>query len=127
MVGTEVPQGLDGIDLRGPLEPNRHRIVAGMTNRNRYEILSEQGGRKLIQLCTPEFSEELYDLNTDPQETRNIVLDQPDLANHLGELLEDAISTEPCALIRGVNQGKAPEELLSKDQIEELKSLGYIQ
>jgi len=127
MVGVTAPGSLDGKDLRVSLDPDRHRIVTGMTNPRRYEILSASGGRKLIQLCTPEFSEELYDLNADPSETRNLVLDQPEVANQLGKLLEESISAEPCALIRSVNQGKAPQDLLSKEQIEELKSLGYIQ
>lgn len=127
MTGAEVPANLDGVDLREPVDSDRHRIVTAMTNNKRYEILSESDGRKLIQTCTPEFREELYDLTADPDETSNLILDDPALANDLGDLLEDEIGTEPCALIRAVNQGKAPEDLLSPEQIEELKSLGYIQ
>ena len=98
-----------------------------MTNKSRQEILSERGGHKLMQICTPEYREELYDLGADPGETRNIILDQPGMANTLDELLLGATGSEPCTLIRNVNRGKAPEDLLSKEQIEELKSLGYIQ
>jgi arylsulfatase A-like enzyme len=127
ITGADVPPNLDGIDLRGPYQSDRHRIVTGMTNKQRFEILSEAGGRKLIQTCSPEYSEELYDLNLDPGESQNIILDQPELANHLGQLLQAAIKSEPCALIEGVSRGRAPEDLLSAEQIEELKSLGYIQ
>ncbi len=127
IIGASVPENLDGIDLRASLDPERHRILTGMTNPGRYEIASMRNGRKLIQICTPEFSEELYDLNDDPEESGNLILDRPEVANELGKLLEDSISEEPCALIRSVNQGKAPQDLLTKEQIEELKSLGYIQ
>jgi arylsulfatase len=127
MVGLNAPPELDGIDLRQPVDPNRHRIVVGMTNRNRHEILSEQNGQKLIQSCKPEFSEELYNVHVDPGESSNIILDHPGVANRLGDLLENATGTEPCLLISNASQGVAPEELLSKEQIEELKSLGYIQ
>ena len=127
MTSAEVPQELDGIDLRAPIGRDRHRIVTAMTNNQRYEILSEQDGRKLIQTCTEEFSEELYDLNSDPGEKHNLILDDPALANHLDELLGEALPVEPCGMIRAVTQGRAPEDLLSPEQIEELKSLGYIQ
>jgi len=127
ITGAEAPPDLDGVDLRGRIDPDRHRIVAAMTNRKRYEIFSEQAGKKLIVTCSPEYREELYDLNIDPGEKRDILLDQPDLANHLAALLQEATTTEPCALIKAVNQGRAPQDLLSPEQIEELKSLGYIQ
>lgn len=127
VIGANAPGDLDGVDLRASLDPDRHRIVTGMTNPDRYEILSARSGKKLIQICTPDFREELYDLSADPGETTNIVLDRPEVANELGIHLEDLTSAEPCALIRSVNQGKAPEHLLSSEQIEELKSLGYIQ
>lgn len=127
IVGAEAPADLDGIDLRGPIDHDRHRIVTAMTNNKRYEILSERGGKKLIQTCKPEYKEELYDLAADPGEKNNLILDDPTLATELSELLEAALGTEPCALIQAVNQGKTPQDLLSPEQIEELKSLGYIQ
>jgi arylsulfatase A-like enzyme len=127
MIDTEMPEKLDGIDLRDSYDPQRHRIVTAMTNRHRYEIMSEQGGRKLIQTCTPEFREELYDVTRDPGEKDNLILDDPELANELAGRLTELVTAEPCALIRAVNQGRAPEDLLSPEQIEELKSLGYIQ
>lgn len=127
ITGAKAPENLDGVNLRGPVDANRHRIVTAMTNSNRYEVLSERGGEKLIQTCTPEYREELYDLAADPAEQKNIILDDPGLANQLADLLENQLGKEPCALIRAANQGKAPEDLLSAEQIEELKSLGYIQ
>jgi arylsulfatase A-like enzyme len=127
MIGAEAPEEIDGIDLRSPIDPDRHRIVAAMTNRHRHEILSEQSGRKLIQTCMPEYREELYDLNSDPDERNNILLDQPELANHLAGLLEAATTSDPCAMLKAANQGKLPQDMLTPEQIEELKSLGYIQ
>lgn len=127
ITGATAPQQLDGVNLRESLDPERHRVVVGMTNKNRREILSEQAGRKLMQICTPEYREELYDLSSDPLEQENIILDQPAMANALADLLLSATGSEPCAMIQNANRGKAPEDLLSKEQIEELKSLGYIQ
>lgn len=127
IAGIAAPHGLDGIDLRQPFERNRHRIVTAMTNRQRYEILSEQDGRKLIQTCTPEFAEALYDLSRDPGEQQDLILDEPEVAERLSKLLRSTLLLEPCELIRAVARGRAPEDLLTPEQIEELKSLGYIQ
>ena len=126
-LGLPAPEAIDGVDLRSPFAADRIRVVTGMTNGKRFEILTERDGLKLMQICTPEYREKLYDLNTDPGEQHDILLDRPDIANALDEALRDLTQTEPCELIRAVTQGKAPEDLLSPEQIEELKSLGYIQ
>jgi hypothetical protein len=41
--------------------------------------------------------------------------------------MESIILSDPCKAISNASQGRIPEELLSPDQIEKLKSLGYIQ
>jgi arylsulfatase A-like enzyme len=127
MIGAPVPEGLDGLDLRGPVPLPRTRVITGMTAPARYQIAIERGGQKLYQRCRPEFSEQLFDLNTDPREQNDIILDQPALAHELASQLQALTIIEPCALIINSTRGKAPEDLLSPEQIEELKSLGYIQ
>lgn len=127
LVGAQAPPGIDGLDLREPLELPRTRIVTGMTAPERYQIAVERGGNKLIQVCAPEFREELYALATDPGETRDILLDEPALAGELTDALLAWTVAEPCQLIVNSVRGKAPEELLSDEQIEQLRSLGYIQ
>jgi arylsulfatase A-like enzyme len=127
MVGQPIPEGLDGLDLRATVALPRTRIITGMTSPDRYQIAVERGGQKLYQRCRPEFEELLFDLNTDPGEKNNIILDNPALASELSDLLLSHTIIEPCTLIANSSQGKAPEDLLSPEQIEELKSQGYIQ
>ena len=127
LAGIEPPAVLDGIDLINAPDPGRIRVVTGMTNKKRYEIMIEQAGRKLIQLCTPEFQESLYDLSSDPGELTDIVLDRPDIAGELFEQLETIVMGEPCRVIADSSRGKTPQQLLDDEQIEQLKSLGYIQ
>jgi len=98
-----------------------------MTNNKRYEIASEQLSDKLILGCTPEFREELYDLETDPGELSDLILDNPHLAGKLSDAMEDITLSDPCEIMMNANRGRLPEELLSPEQIEQLRSLGYIQ
>ena len=81
----------------------------------------------MIQVCAPEFREELYDLNKDPLEKTDQILDQPSLAGDFAEALLEMTKIEPCDMIRDSSKGKAPHDLMSPEQIEALKSLGYIQ
>jgi arylsulfatase len=127
MVGQPIPPDLDGLDLRGEIPNPRTRIVTGMSTNEHYQMAIESGGRKLIQVCTPEFSESMFDRNQDPGEQQDILLDQPGMATELTDLLERETQMDPCRLILNSVRGKAPEDLLSDEQIEQLKSLGYIQ
>ncbi len=69
----------------------------------------------------------LYDLTVDPGELSNIVLDHPGLANSLSNSLIRLTNAEPCRLIFNTMSDKSQKELLSPEQIEQLRSLGYIQ
>lgn len=127
MLGLESPPGIDGLDLRAPFPVPRTRVVTSMAGKKLLRIAVEQEGRKLMQVCQPEFREELYDLTTDPDERANIVLDHPGLASNLSAALIRLTHAEPCQLILSTMGDQAPEELLSPEQIEQLRSLGYIQ
>lgn len=127
MAGINWPDNIDGINLFNPFNANRVRLSASMTNKNRYEIASEQEAKKLILGCTPEFREELYDLSADPNEKNDLILDEPKLAGRLYAAMESITLTDPCKLIINANRGRRPQDLLSPEQIEKLKSLGYIQ
>lgn len=126
MAGLEPPQGIDGIDLYNPFNADRQRLAVGMTNDKRQEISNERRGKKLILGCA-EYEEELYDLALDPEERNDLVLDQPALAGTLYDAMLGITVADPCNLLKGANRGKAPEDLLSTEQIEQLRSLGYIQ
>ena len=127
MAGIEAPGNIDGIDLFHAFDADRYRLYASMTNKERYEIASEQFAKKLILGCTPEFREELYDLATDPGEKSDLILDNPQLAGRLSDAMEDITLNDPCKIIIDANRGRLPEDLLSPEQIEQLRSLGYIQ
>ncbi len=90
-------------------------------------MASEQSAKKLILGCTPEFREELYDLASDPAEKNDLILDEPQLAGELSDAMEDITLSDPCEIMMNANRGRLPEELLSPEQIEQLRSLGYIQ
>jgi len=127
MAGIAPPENIDGIDLFHAFDADRFRLSASMTNPKRYEIANEQLANKLILGCTPEFREELYDLETDPGERSDIILDKPQLAGTLSDAMEDITLSDPCEIMMNAHRGRLPEELLSPEQIEQLRSLGYIQ
>jgi arylsulfatase len=127
MAGIEIPEHIDGVNLLQPFDANRYRVATAMTNYRRHEMANERLGKKFILTCRPEFGEELYDLVTDPGEKTDLILDQPGLAGDYFEALNRITILDPCELIVSANRGKAPEELLTPEQIEDLRSLGYIQ
>lgn len=126
MAGLESPAGIDGIDLYHPFSADRYRLSVGMTNDKRQEITNERGSQKLILGCA-EYEEELYDLEEDPEEQNDLILDRPAAAGALYDAMTNITVVDPCTLLKGANRGKAPEDLLSPEQIEQLRSLGYIQ
>jgi arylsulfatase len=126
MAGLEAPGGIDGLDLFHPFDARRHRLSVGMTNDKRQEMVNEKDRMKLIVGCA-EFTEELYDLSSDPGEQTDLILDRPSLAGSLYDAMEKITVSNPCGLLKNANRGKAPEDHLSPEQIEQLRSLGYIQ
>jgi arylsulfatase A-like enzyme len=126
LAGLEPPTGIDGMDLYHRFNADRYRLSVGMTNQQRQEIANERRGKKFILGCAG-YTEELYDLNSDPDESTDLILDDPSLAGTLHDAITDVTITDPCALLKDANRGKAPEDLLSREQIEQLRSLGYIQ
>jgi arylsulfatase len=126
MAGLEPPPDIDGVNLFDPFNADRFRLSVGMTNDKRQELTNERRGKKLILGCA-EYVEELYDLEQDPAESNDIVLDKPSLAGSLYDAMLGITIADPCKLLKGANRGKAPEDLLSPEQIEQLRSLGYIQ
>ena len=126
MAGLEAPGNIDGINLLEPFDADRYRLSAGMTNAKRQEMANEQAALKLILSCS-DYSEELYDLASDPGEKTDIVLDRPSEAGRLYDAMLGITIADPCKLLKNANRGRAPEDLLTPEQIEELRSLGYIQ
>ena len=63
--------------------------------------------------------EYLYDLANDPQEKNNLARKMSDKANELRSLSESYAQNAPIDI-------KQPRDELDKEQIQELKSLGYL-
>lgn len=60
---------------------------------------------------------ELYDLESDPSEQRNVAVDRPDVVETLGRVLDDWLIAEP---------ETAPSENLSEEDRRKLEALGYV-
>ena len=91
------------------------------------EVTSARGDKKFIVRCEPDFGDELYDLASDPKEKNDLILDDPTLAGGMFEALAAVTVADSCKIIAGASRGRKPEDLLTPEQIEELKSLAYIQ
>ena len=65
----------------------------------------------------PEESDELYDLDADPGELRNVLGQQPEVAAALRSLIETHVATLP---------GAAPAPPLSEETRQALRALGYV-
>lgn len=70
------------------------------------------------KLISNETNEQLYDLVDDPEETSNVVGQNPEVADRLRERIPDHLVT------RDVNPPRAPEDEVDRDQLE---ALGYME
>lgn len=62
---------------------------------------------------------ELYDLETDPHEGRNLVESEPEVAERLARTLEEYLQSDPAA-------GLVPSEPIDEELRERLEALGYV-
>ncbi|MDX1568938.1 MAG: sulfatase [Xanthomonadales bacterium] len=118
---------MDGEDLTQPLPDDRVRIVAAMTHAHDRQIAIMQDRHKLILVCSPDYAELLYDLAADPGETRDIAPDDPPRVEALIEEATRLFGEDPCNAMAKATQGLPIESGLTEEQIERLRSLGYIQ
>jgi glucan phosphoethanolaminetransferase (alkaline phosphatase superfamily) len=84
-LGLPIPESWDGQSL---LAPSRTRFTYHQTYfvPNRFGVLYRNDRALFKFIATPQYgTEELYDLTTDPGETRNVVKDQPAIAALLRE------------------------------------------
>jgi len=135
-----VPDGLDGLSLRPLIEGGgsasgfeaRVRIAAVAVNESRSGrtrlrklALIGPGGLKLI-LDPEEGAPEVFDLERDPEETRNLVGSERAGAGSLRERAA-RVAVEP---LRGLLRGGAEDlekEGLPPDAVESLRALGYVE
>jgi arylsulfatase len=125
--GIAIEEVPDGIDLTRPWRPDRLRVSVGMTGRLLRQVSGTRENDKLIVTCKPDYAEEMYDLGQDPGEQSNRILDDPELAGRLYADIERIAFMDPCDAIQRAASGVAPETGLTEEQIQQLKSLGYLQ
>ena len=127
IAGIAYPEVADGLDLTRAYRTDRVLVSTGMTHRELRQMSVNKGQDKLIVTCQPDYLEQLYALGEDPLEQTDRVLDRPDLAGVLFSDLETTALGDPCVAITRAISGQQPETGLSDEQLERLKSLGYIQ
>jgi arylsulfatase len=118
----------DGVDILAPHDVTRPLLLTAMTNNKNYSMAIVREAHKLIVDCPPqEFRELLFDLDADPAEQSNRVLDDPQLAGELFEQMSAEAGGDPCEVIKDAVRGADIRDNLDEETIEKLKSLGYIQ
>lgn len=125
---TEYVEMSDGVDMLSAHDPRRPLILTAMTEKQGYSIAIRRDDDKLIVDCPPqEFREQLFDLAEDPGENNDRVLDDPNKAGELFDLMQSEVGGDPCEVLVGAVQGADIRDNLDEETIERLKSLGYIQ
>jgi arylsulfatase A-like enzyme len=127
IVDINLAERTDGIDVVRNFRASRPLISTGMTGGKRRQISVNRGRDKLITTCKPDYQKELFDLVNDKAESEDRISDDPGLAMELFEILKAATYGDPCLAIENAIAGREPETGLTLDQIEQLKSLGYLQ
>jgi arylsulfatase A-like enzyme len=127
IAGIDYPEVADGIDLTRTYREDRALVSTGMTHRERRQMSVNKGEDKLIVSCKPEYLEQLFNLKLDRLEQQDLILDDPELAGTLFADLETTALGDPCMAIAKAIAGQVPETGLTEEQLERLKSLGYIQ
>jgi arylsulfatase A-like enzyme len=76
-------------------------------------------GWKLIETLVPEHREELFHVAEDPDETRNLIEEQPEVSARMRALLDELVEAMPVGIAETVE--------LTEEEIERLRSLGYVE
>jgi arylsulfatase A-like enzyme len=112
------------VTLRGEAKPPRAFYPMRWWNATDLRYVRKavvRGGHKYI-VGLPEKDEELYDLEADPRERRNLVGERPEL---VAELRQELRAFETRARVHP--REFAEPVSISREQAEELKALGYVQ
>ena len=130
-VGLDAPRQVQGVSMLRLLRRGRQKLPehvfaeAGYSHehqrvvrRGRWKLIEvrDEGDRAVMTGC--DF--ELYDIDTDPGETKNLANQYPDVVDELAHRLSQWIGSTP--------QAEAPAEipeLVSDDASEALRALGY--
>ncbi len=111
-------QGLSLLDVIGGAPAKSAVLSRTVWDRPRYAV---RGERYKLIYDTRTGGEELYDLASDPGETRNVAAKEPILAAYYRETLHHWVA----GLARGRHEA-VEEATLTRDVCENLRSLGYV-
>ncbi len=116
-----VPPETDGLDLLGPVpDPRRPRVLFHRTSAPRGAAYAVRAGRFMAITRPSHARQQLFDLERDPGETENLLLERPELFAGLGLLLARHLAE------RGTPAtGEAVE--LTGEAREALEVLGYVE
>ncbi len=126
MAGIDFDGSIDGRDLTRIKEEPEWIAGVSMLGAHKRWLSMRRGRHKLIRMCTPEESQQLFDLVADPLETRDLHQEMPQVTRALHRDLGLALGGEPCSVMQAAMQGKGPTVGLSDENIEALKALGYL-
>ncbi|MBA3015131.1 MAG: sulfatase [Desulfobulbaceae bacterium] len=125
ILGVPCGFSLDGIDVGTANLDEKVTLAIAMTKSEKFEASIRQRNVKLIESCTPKKQRQIFDLNNDPMEKANLGEGHLQIKD-LSAKLREAMGGDPCRIIESSVQGVAPSEGLSKEQVQKLRSLGYI-
>jgi arylsulfatase len=126
LLGIEPPPGMDGVDVRGPVDRDRPVVFSSMTNHAWFAMGVRKGPYKLIQDCRgTRPTTRLYDLVADPAERRDLSRARPDERRRLEDLLAELAGGEPCDVLQDAVRGGSSSEGLTPEEIQQLRALGY--
>ena len=120
ILGVPVPDSLGGLSLY-PFEPGLNNLPDGRTlySESRDYVSARTANWKLIRSKT-DSSEELYNLEDDPMETRSVLEDNPGIANKLRRGIADYLEQK-----NRIGLTPLPAEVTDETR-KRLRSLGYI-
>jgi len=120
-LGLPVPGEVTGVDLfAAPWDGERDRVLFARTSHPLRPWLAVRSARWKAIVWPPNQVQELFDLGTDPGETRNRLLEDPFVFAGLGLLLRDHLAATASG-----PPGEAVR--LSEEEKRELRALGYVE
>jgi arylsulfatase A-like enzyme len=130
LAGIEADEGLDGESLlqarddEGEPAPVIAVSMTGYPEETSLSLL--QGDHKLILNCLPNRRVELYDLQRDPGERRDVHVGELAATRRLLATLRESIGRRPCRAAEEAQRGYSATRSLDDESVEALRSLGYL-
>jgi len=119
-------EGLDGRNLMKVDDSADLVISEAMTDPAYRGVALIEGDRKLILTCYPEHRLELYDLVADPGEGHDLAEVEHDDVDRLRKRLLDTFGAAPCDEIHTAMRRHPATRDLSRETIEKLRAIGYV-